>query len=218
MSNLSAVEKQVKRDADSRRANDKADARAEEREYQASLNSMPLCDRIENMVERGKGGRFLNWIYDTFFGAECNMPSHKRSSYIKRQVDNQKLALAESVRNLAIKYDTTAENIVISYFRMLGEYVELKRMGSTADQGYILNLKRQLDELFAGMLIAPLLELGIPYWIERDWIACTRVKSEAQYHYEIERRKNTPNHNFGEAPKIGYNCTSFLREAGFKED
>jgi hypothetical protein len=156
-------------------------------------------------------------LYDNFFDPECTLPRHRRSSYIEKQAANQKIVLSQRIKIISVRRGVTEEEAILYYYRKLEDYSESLHKPDP-NKGELAKVKNELSELFCGMQTRALLEFGIAYWIERGWIGGCRVKSVEEYYEQLNRRKNTPNHNFGEGPYRTFKCDNFLTKAGFKSE
>jgi len=217
MKNLTTEERRLQKDAEQRRTYDIKETQREEREYRDSIRRMPFSDRLELKVYDDKANWFERWLYDNFFDPECTLPRHRRSSYIEKQAANQRIVLSQRIKIIASQMGLSEEEAILHYFRKLGEYVDIMHTPDI-NKGELSSRKNELNELFSRMLKGAILEFGLPYWIERDWIGGCRVKSVEEFHEQVNRRKNTPNHNFGEGPYRTFKCDNFLTKAGFKSE
>lgn len=212
----SDVETRFKADA-KRRRNAKADAIREEK---ALYDSLPYKERLRDKIVAKTATLFERWIYQVFYDPERLLPKHEREHERASQLEDQKIIFTERIKKIAIREDKTEEEIVLFYFRKLGEFVDLK-LSRISNQEQINYLKGKLNDLFEGMTIEALLEFGEPYFFERGWCVYARnISTLEQVRYEINLRKNNndPNVFLGQGPYWAYDCTMFLINAGFEHN
>lgn len=168
-----------------------------------------IIDWLKEKQDKGTLKGFNKYLWDNWFNPELNLPKHLRLDTAEKCTEKAKTELLvlfnQRAATIAIRQDTTPKEIVLNYFRKLDYYTESKK-DRPADDRELMNVREQLQELFAGIPVETLTIVGRPYFFERGWWGGWRVHSAEEMEQEIV---NGSTH-------LTYDHIHFLEKAGFK--